>query len=52
MANKEQTKEEMLAQINAKYGNVMVDFVFKRLFGNKLIMLPFLKMAIPLRIIR
>ena len=34
MANKEQTKEEMLAQINAKYGNVMVDFVFKRLFGN------------------
>ena len=47
MANKEQTKEEMLAQINAKYGNVMVDFVFKRLFGNKLIMLPFLKMVIP-----
>ena len=47
MANKEQSKEEMLAQINAKYGNVMVDFVFKRLFGNKLIMLPFLKMVIP-----
>ena len=47
MANIEQTKEEMLAQINAKYGNVMVDFVFKRLFGNKLIMLPFLKMVIP-----
>ena len=47
MANKVKTKEEMLAQINAKYGNVMVDFVFKRLFGNKLIMLPFLKMVIP-----
>lgn len=52
MANKEQTKEEMLAQINAKYGNVMVDFVFKRLFGNKLIMLPFLKMVTPFQIIR
>lgn len=47
MANKVKTKEEMLAQINAKYGNVMVDFIFKRLFGNKLIMLPFLKMVIP-----
>jgi predicted transposase/invertase (TIGR01784 family) len=29
------------------FGNVMADFMFKRLFGNKLIMLPFLKMVLP-----
>ena len=31
----------------AMFGNVMADFMFKRLFGNKLIMLPFLKMVLP-----
>ena len=31
----------------AMFGNVMADFMFKRLFGNKLIMLPFLKIVLP-----
>ena len=31
----------------AMFGNLMTDFMFKRLFGNKIIMLPFLKMVLP-----
>ena len=40
----EQSSEESR---KAMFGNVMADFMFKRLFGNKLIMLPFLKMVLP-----
>ena len=32
---------------NAMFGNIMADFMFKRLFGNKLIMLPFLRAVLP-----
>ena len=45
-------RKELLAKLQkthgkAMFGNVMADFMFKRLFGNKLIMLPFLKMVLP-----
>ena len=45
-------RNELLAKLQkthgkAMYGNVMADFMFKRLFGNKIIMLPFLKMVLP-----
>ena len=45
-------KERLLTRLQkthgkAMFGNVMADFMFKRLFGNKLIMLPFLKMVLP-----
>lgn len=48
---KNEERERLLSSLQkshgkAMFGNVMADFMFKRLFGNKLIMLPFLKMVL------
>ena len=52
LKDEREEKELLLSRLqkthgSAMFGNVMADFMFKRLFGNKIIMLPFLKMVLP-----